>query len=1041
MSKLTTFLIAIAFFTPPLSASEWLVLKSEYKSSEEVSSEKFISLSKSGVSGATRGSVWFKKIYKRDDLPKISNLAVYLGRIFDADEAYWNGNYIGSTGVDVSGGRFMPHITRVYPIRDIHDINTLLIRVHKVAGSHGGIGPNEIEPLFDSYEKLKWKSQKRDLIRTQFPLWFGIVLIFFGVYYAYLSFFIRSKKYYINYGLTFFCFGVYGVCFSFWPYEVIESSHFVMRVHAVAAFWGVVFLLRWVIDESKSVWKYFHFVNKSIALVLTFFGLVLPGYEGPLQLFLGWHSVLLINLIVMIIYSGRKWYRSSFKSNTGFVFALGIFSLVIIYDILVTRKLIDGEQWSVVSFLCILIATVWALARDFAFAYSDVEQKVEDRTVDLQDALDEIKTLEKAKQNFFTNISHDLKTPIAVAMTNLEQGMNIAHSAGKEFMQNAHSSMARLRDMVVNLLDTVKGESGVLALSWSEGRPYLCVNAWLKNYEPLLKSKRIELIKEFDLKQNTQIPWDEQRMERVFDNLFSNAIKFATGRNRIYVRIYEQEHYLYIEIEDSGPGVNRNERKKIFERYYQGTSTHLKDHGGSGIGLSFVQVTIKQMNGDVYVTDGDKEHSKFVVKLLKKQNVDFRQRGPSESLSNKGIKVADYPPMIPKHISPSKPNLLVAEDNPDVAQSLIRILEDDYNVYFAESGKDGLSVLNVTKIQCIVSDIMMPGMDGVTFLAEVRKNAKWNMVPFLFLTSKSDDQDVIDALSKGAQDYIVKPFKIDVLKARIQTQLQVYYYAEQSIASEKMAALGLLAAGLAHEIKNPMMPILNSSNYITKFAQNIEAHLQKDEYDQAIKLLEGRMANIISCSDTIVKHIKRINEIVKSIQGYSSISTDRIEININEMIQDALVLLEHKRKKKGVAIEVFGNIEIKVLGYISLSQVFINIVDNAIYAVKPHTGKIKISMGSIEGGLSVTIADNGPGIPEKHLSTIFDPFHTSKPVGEGTGLGLYISKDIVENLHGGSLEVKSDKDGTSFYVRIPSQAPEHKGLKQVKFHGEDLHVI
>ena len=183
----------------------------------------------------------------------------------------------------------------------------------------------------------------------------------------------------------------------------------------------------------------------------------------------------------------------------------------------------------------------------------------------------------------------------------------------------------------------------------------------------------------------------------------------------------------------------------------------------------------------------------------------------------------------------------------------------------------------------------------------------------------------------------------------------------------------------------------------------------------------------------------RIQNIVGSMRGYSTGSMDRTEINLLEAIEDALTILDWKRKERNIEISFKRREPIKILGYTSLNQVLVNILDNAIDAVEPSQGKIAIDIYEDHGKAMLTIEDNGAGIPPDVLPQIFDPFLTTKPAGAGTGLGLFIAKDIVELQHSGRIGVKSTLgQGTVFSVELPNEAPILKTAKKIPFHGMNL---
>ena len=177
------------------------------------------------------------------------------------------------------------------------------------------------------------------------------------------------------------------------------------------------------------------------------------------------------------------------------------------------------------------------------------------------------------------------------------------------------------------------------------------------------------------------------------------------------------------------------------------------------------------------------------------------------------------------------------------------------------------------------------------------------------------------------------------------------------------------------------------------------------------------------------------------MRGYSSGSLQRGEINLAEAVNDAIAILEAKRKKKGTVVEHENRGDVTILGYAAINQVLLNVIDNAIDAAPVDGGEIQIRTFREGPQAVIEVQDNGPGIRPDVLPRIFDPFMTTKPPGEGTGLGLYISKDIVELQHNGKLEVSSvPEKGACFTIRLPREAPEPLHDGEIGFHGTPLHV-
>lgn len=223
---------------------------------------------------------------------------------------------------------------------------------------------------------------------------------------------------------------------------------------------------------------------------------------------------------------------------------------------------------------------------------------------------------------------------------------------------------------------------------------------------------------------------------------------------------------LFIHIDDSGIGIPENERQKVFERFFQSSRTDLREHGGSGIGLSFVAEMVELHHGKVYADQSPYHGTRMTLEFPLSQDLENLQSYQVDHTDPKILKGSldvEYPPTSPQNVNPARMTLLVAEDNPEVAQIIYSTLKDHYNVYFGENGKRALDLLNDRIFDCIVSDIEMPEMTGDELVVNIRKQTKWKSIPIIMLSSRGDEDTIVQLLTSGANDYVQKPFRKEIL--------------------------------------------------------------------------------------------------------------------------------------------------------------------------------------------------------------------------------------------------------------------------------------
>ncbi|MGB3264059.1 MAG: response regulator [Microcoleus sp.] len=421
--------------------------------------------------------------------------------------------------------------------------------------------------------------------------------------------------------------------------------------------------------------------------------------------------------------------------------------------------------------------------------------------------------------------------------------------------------------------------------------------------------------------------------------------------------------------------------------------------------------------------------------------------------------------------------ILVIDDTPANLDVISEALTDaGYEVAIALDGDRALKQVEYTLPSLILLDVMMPGIDGFETCRRLKASAATKDIPVIFMTALSDTADKIKGFQLGAVDYITKPFEEMEVLARVNTHVklrnlskqleqkvssrtaeltaalaQVKQSQLQLIQSEKMSALGNLVAGVAHEINNPVGFIYGNVKELSLALRDIVDHLelyQKEcpnpgqdielhAEDIDLKYVLEDTAKILSSMEI---GCDRLRNISTSLRTFSRTDTAvKVSANICDGIDSTLMILQHRLKAQVANPEIqvikeYGDIP-PVKCYLGqLNQVFMNVLSNAIDAVNdrncghsyneiaaaPNTITITTALTEDRQRVAVKIKDNGNGMSEDVKAQIFDHLFTTKLVGQGTGLGLSISRQIVEEMHGGSLTCSSVLgEGTQFAIELP----------------------
>jgi len=359
--------------------------------------------------------------------------------------------------------------------------------------------------------------------------------------------------------------------------------------------------------------------------------------------------------------------------------------------------------------------------------------------------------LNKAKSRFYDHISHEFRTPLTVikGVSNLIQG----HEKEKNLIQKNSQQVLNLVDQLIGFS---KAQSDLDQLKTVEENVVPYLEYLLEAFQPLADQKEIRLNACYE-NQVMEIAYDREKLKLIVNNLLSNAIKFTSEGGEVTLKASFKPPFFNIEVKDNGIGISKEDIPKVFDRYFQVSDTKPSNGETGGIGLALTRELVERMGGNIQVKSSKGEGSIFTISLP----VQAKMLHESNELQDK---LADSEKDLPM--------LLLVEDHEDVIYYLERLLSADYRIVTATNGIEGFEKATSLIPDLIVSDVMMPEMDGYEMTSRLKADIRTSHVPVILLTAKSKHEEKIMGLKGGADAYLVKPFEEDELKVRIENLIE-----------------------------------------------------------------------------------------------------------------------------------------------------------------------------------------------------------------------------------------------------------------------------
>ena len=721
------------------------------------------------------------------------------------------------------------------------------------------------------------------------------------------------------------------------------------------------------------------------------------------------------------------------------------------------RRELDASYQQFLSLLAGQITTALANARSY--------QEARERA----DALEE---LDRAKTVFFSNISHEFRTPLTLLLGPVETLLSndaSLSSEQREALEIARRNALRLLKLVNTLLDFSRIEAGRTNAVYEPTDLATLTADLASSFRSAIEQAGLYLTIEMP-SLSEPIYVDHDMWEKIVLNLLSNAFKF-TFEGGIRVALSQTDNDVMLVVQDTGTGIEADALPHLFERFYRIRGAQSRTYEGTGIGLALIHELVQLHGGTIHIQSqvGDNVHGTTVTITLPKGTAHLPADHIHEvrTSSSTGIAAALYVEEALRWIQPlqediatiaeehvwnttltpsslshgisASASILVVDDNADMRDYLSHLLQPLYTVRAATDGLAALTMIRNQRPDLIITDIMMPLMDGIELLRTLRTDLHLHTTPVILLSARAGEEATIEGLQAGANDYLVKPFSARELLATVKARLEIARVHEEALAEEREQTAQIqqlaeertllyqqaqeatqqrdeLLAMVSHDLKNPLGAIKGYSQILRRTLVNSPLSLEERVQTslERIEATTNRMTSIIN-ELLDLSHLYR-GQVLELIQE---------PVDLVALLHAVVTEQQHITQKHQISIESSVESLIIMGDSARLDRVFSNLISNAIkYDADDKPVSVSLSRSETENGsvAVVKVRDQGIGIPESDLPYVFEPFRrASNVVGKirGTGVGLASARQIIER-HGGSIYVQSTQgEGSTFTVCLP----------------------
>jgi signal transduction histidine kinase len=638
--------------------------------------------------------------------------------------------------------------------------------------------------------------------------------------------------------------------------------------------------------------------------------------------------------------------------------------------------------------------------------------------------------IDRAKTEFFSNVSHEFRTPLTLILGPVEDALTDPSKAlAGDALEAVHRNALRLLRLVNNLLDFARIEAGRLTSSFEPVDLALLTAGLTGSFQSLVESAGLKL--RVDCPSISEpVSVDQSQWEKIVLNLMSNAFKF-TFEGEITVRLRESEGQIHLSVSDTGTGIPESELPKIFDRFHRVAGARGRTFEGTGIGLALVQGLAKQHGGLVQVESVVGKGTTFTVSIPKRIGTPPTEPAGLGKAVSAPSSAASYlrdaarwsradaerrlatPGPRPEIAAPGpvdddmQSRILVVDDNADMRAYLVRLLSQTWFVEAAEDGQVAFESAVRRPPDLILSDIMMPRMDGVAMLSALRANPATRTVPVMLLSARAGEEAVAHGFDTGADDYLVKPFAARELLARVRMHLEMArlrreWARELERANQELEAFSY---SVSHDLRAPLRAIDGFAKILIEdYGQQLDD--QASHYLGRVRTATRRMAELID-------DLLELSRIARA-------PLNRERADVSALVRRILADLAERDPQRSVRTSIPEGLVADADPRL-LAVVLENLLGNAWkFTARSDDPRIEVGRERRDEAWSFFVRDNGAGFDMAYAARLFAPFQRLHEESEfpGTGIGLATVQRVISR-HGGRIWAEAALgQGATFYFTV-----------------------